>query len=98
MTKKLITAAEARKMAGPSLDEKIESLCETIKSLAKNKKRSCRTGYDHKEDDDLWIYGGYNKSDEWIQAKEKLEKLGFKVSFYYQVHSIAVDMYTLIEW
>ena len=96
--KKLLTAEEARKLAGPSLEEKVESLIETIKTLAKQKKRSCRTGYDHKEDEDMWIYGGYDGTEEWQNAKKILKGLGYKVTFYYKVHSVAVDMYTLIEW
>jgi len=31
-------------------------------------------------------------------ARKKPEELGFKVDFYYQEHSIAVDMYTIIKW
>ena len=94
----MITAQEARILAGPSLHEKDELLCETIKALAIEKKRSCRTGYDHKHHDELWISGGYSRTKDWYEAKKTLEQLGFKVSFYYSAGSIAVDMYTLIEW
>jgi len=57
-----------------------------------------RTGWEYKEDQDLWIYGGYKPTKEWHKAKEILEHLGFKVTFYYSDGSMAVDMYTLVEW
>ena len=85
-------------MAGETLDEKIEKMLATIKRRATEKNRLCRAGYDHDADQDLWIYGGYNHTPDWNKAKAALEKLGFKVSFYYRDGSIAVDMYTLIEW
>ena len=94
----MIDAKEARKIAGPTLDEKIESLGTTIEILAGAKKRKCRTGWDHKEDKDLWINGGYGQTDEWKLAKKKLESLGYKVSFYYSEGSQFVDMYTVVEW
>jgi hypothetical protein len=94
---KILTAEEARKLSASPLEEKIESLSKTIERLAKEGKRSCRTGYDHKEDEELWIYGGYDTSNDWKTAKEILEINGYKVTFYYRELSF-VDMYTLIEW
>lgn len=85
----MITAKEARHIAVSPLEEKVQSLCESIERLAKDKKRMLRTGYDHKEDDELWQYGGYNRTEEWKAAKKMLEDLGYTVSF---------DMYTKVEW
>lgn len=96
--KKLFTASDARKLAGPTVMERTEMLLDRIKELAKEKKRECKTGYDYTYDVDLWIQGGYSKTEDWKQAKKILEELGFKVSFYYSEGSIAVDMYTSIEW
>lgn len=96
MTK--ITAKEARQLAGPTLEEKLDSLYESIRVVAIDKKRSLRTGYDHKDDEELWIQGGYSQTADWKAAKKALEEEGFKVTFYYNELSIAVDMYTLIEW
>jgi len=95
---KLITAEEARNLAGPSLEDKIESLSKTIEALAKEGRRSCRTAYDHRLDGDLWEDGAYHKINEWKRAKEILEHHGYKVMFYYDCGGQFVDMYTLIEW
>lgn len=95
---KIVTAEEARNLSGPSLEDKIEALSKTIESLAKKGNRRCRTGYDHKPDDDLWVYGGYNKTSDWKRAKVLLELHGYKVTFYYHDGGQFVDMYTLIEW
>lgn len=97
MTNLDFTAAQARHLAGPTLEEKIAILLESIKSQAANKHRSIRTGYEHAEDRDLWIDGGYRGTADWKEAKKILEKLGYKVSFFYEERQF-VDMYTLIEW
>lgn len=94
----MINAKEAKELAGPTLDEKIESLGETIEFLAKQKRRQLRTGWDHDADKSLWIDGGYQSTDEWKEAKKKLEEMGYKVSFFYKEGSQFVDMYTLVEW
>ena len=94
----MITAAQARELAGPTLQEKVEALNEAIKAAATLKKRQLRTGWDYDAHPELWIQGGYSSTEEWKQAKKMLEDLGYKVSFYYREASIAVDMYTIIEW
>lgn len=94
----MITASEAKRLAGLTVEEKVESLSNSIEKSAKEKKRCLRTGWDYKEDNDLWVNGGYSKTQEWWKAKEILENLGYKVSFYYSEGSQFVDMYTLIEW
>lgn len=93
----MLTAQEARKLAGPTLDEKVESLLKSVEEKAKEGQRKLATGYSHKEDNDLWINGGYSRTDEWVKAKTMLENLGYKVSFFYEEHQL-VDMYTLVEW
>lgn len=97
----MFTAAEARELSGRTLDEKLEALGERIKSFIEENKaqgravRELRTGWDHKEDRSLWVEGGY--SDEWHEAKRRLEKLGYKVTFCYYEGQF-VDMYTAISW
>lgn len=93
----MITAQEARELAGYTLKEKVERLGEEIRKCAIEKKRQLRTGWDYKEDSSLWIEGGYSKTEEWRTAKKILEENGYKVSFYYR-ESQFVDMFTLIEW
>lgn len=95
---KYFSAHEARKAAGPTVEEKVEKLCETIKKLAQEKKRQCRTGYDHRADEDLWISGGYSATKEWQEASKILTNLGYDVTFYYKEGSQFVDMYTLVKW
>jgi hypothetical protein len=100
---KYFTAAEAKKLAGKSVEEKVELLCESIKKNASERKRSLITGWEHKEDRDLWIDGGYSRTEDWEKAKKILEALGYKVTFYCQeppsVWAIPiVAMYTIIEW
>lgn len=92
-----LTAKQARELSGRTLDEKIDSLLLSIKSYAEKGKRQIRCGYDHKEDIELWINGGYNETDEWKKAKNILEELGYEVLFYYFEGQL-VDMYTLIKW
>lgn len=93
----MITAEEAKQLAGPTVAEKVELLGETIRSLASKGMRQCRTGYDHKFDEELWIRGGYFVTDDWEAAYEMLTAAGFRVTFHYE-ESQFVDMYTIIEW
>jgi len=82
-----LTAKEAREIAGFTEEEKaneaISLFLKTIKKLATEKKRECRTGYDHRENEDIWIYGGYKKTSLWKLCKNKLENLGYDVSFFF---------------
>lgn len=94
----MLTAADARKLAGPTVQEKVESLLESVKAQAEKGHRLLKTGWTHKEDEDLWVHGGYSPTEEWKKAKAILEDLGYKVTFYYDEGGQFVDMYTLIEW
>ena len=93
----MLTAKEARELSGKTVEEKVESLLESIREKAKTGARKIATGYSHKEDADLWISGGYSKTDDWKRAKGILEGLGYKVTFFYEERQF-VDMYTLVEW
>lgn len=97
----MITAAEARALAGVPDSEYVEAavarLLDAVKAAAPKGKRALRTGWEHKEDRDLWIEGGYSRTSNWKSAVSMLEKLGFKVRFYYQEGQF-VDEYTLVEW
>jgi len=92
-----LTAKEARELAGPTLDEKIDSLLAAIGTAAANEKRQLRTGWEYKEHPELWINGGYSRTSEYRRAEEILKKLGYDVSFYYNEGQF-VDMYTIIKW
>lgn len=96
----MFTAKQAKELAGPSLEEKVECLLESIKRVASPplKQRELRCGWEHKDHPSLWINGGYGRDADWHKAKKMLEDLGYKVSFYYNDGLFAVDMYTLVEW
>lgn len=101
MTTEKLTAGKARVLAGVPDDEFVEQavdrLLVTIEGLAKKGERKCRTGYQHVSDADLWVNGGYSPTPTYKLAVEKLQALGFKVSFFYEERQF-VDMYTLVEW
>lgn len=92
----MFTAKEAKELSGPSFQDivngAVEEASEVIKLAASEKKHSARLH------ESFWVYGGYKTTPEWKEAKKLLEEAGYKVTFYYQEMSIAVDMYTLVEW
>ena len=96
--KNLFTAREARELAGLTVEEKVDKIFPFIKDAANDKKRELKTGWDYKDNSELWIDGGYSKTPEWLRAKSILEKLGCKVEFCYDDSSQFVNMYTKIEW
>jgi hypothetical protein len=93
-----LTAAQAKQLAGPSVDEKVDAILVAIEKIATNKGRQLRAGYDYDQDKDLWVSGGYTPTPEWKEATKILEKLGYDVDFYYNDGSQFVDMYTIIRW
>ena len=92
---KMITAKEARKLTGPTFDERVEEQLEfayvEIRKAAKNKKSEVAL---HSE---FWTRGGYDCTDEYKAAVKKLEELGYNVEFFYEERLI-VDMYTIVKW
>lgn len=94
----MITASEAKKLVGLTPAERVELLSPIIEKLAKDKKTELKTGWMCPDEDGFWSNGGYSKTPEWNEAKKILEGYGYKVSFFYEVLSIAVNMYTSIKW
>lgn len=92
-----LTAAEAKKLAGKTVTEKVDDVLVAIKEAAKDHKRELRTSWEYKEDEDLWVHDGYRSTPEWTEAKKQLEELGYTVEFYYRETQF-VDMYTVIKW
>ncbi len=87
----MITAEEARKLAGPTVEDHVRNACVAIRKAAENKQRSVRlTG-------DFWVHDGYSGSKDWVKAKEMLIGLGFTVEFFYEERQF-VDMYTIVKW
>lgn len=93
----MITAQTARQLAGPTVEEKVEALGRRIHELAKEGRRQLRCGYDYDQDQELWINGGYTKTEQWLSAVNILKNHGFEVEFYYNEGQF-VDMYTRITW
>ncbi len=86
-----ITAEEARELAGPTVQERVEAVYPLIRKAAEEKQRMIAL---HSA---FWVNGGYIESTEWKEACKLLRKDGFKVSFYYEERQF-VDMYTVVEW
>lgn len=85
------TAAKARELAGPTIEEIVDDALAEIKKAATNKKRSLRL------DSEFWAQGGYSNKPDWLKAVKLLESLGYVVEFEY-VELQFVDMYTLVKW
>lgn len=89
MTK--ITAQEARELAGPTVQERVDAVYPLIREAATKGKRDIMLR------DKFWADGGYSASKDWQQAVMILEGDGYKVGFYYN-ESQFVDMATTVEW
>lgn len=85
-----ITAQEARELAGPSVQERVNEVYPLIRSAAEEKKRRIVLH-------DWWADQGYLGSKDYKQACKILESDGYKVTFFYEERQF-VDMYTIVEW
>lgn len=86
-----ITAEQARELAGPTVEERVEAVYPLIEQAARNKKRSIHL------QDDFWVYEGYKETHRWKEAVALLKKDGYKVRFFYEERQF-VSMYTIVEW
>jgi len=87
-----ITAAEARQLAGPSVQERVEEVYLKIREAAEKQLHQVALG------GDFWANEGYRKTPQWKEACELLRKEGgFTVRFFYEERQF-VDMYTVVEW
>lgn len=85
-----ITAQEARELAGPTVQERVDEVYPLIREAAEKGKRSI----------DLhgwWADEGYAGSKDYKQACMILEGDGYKVKFVYAEYQF-VSMYTVVEW
>lgn len=91
----MITAKEAKEIAGPTLLEQLKEQLEyadkTIRSAAEQGHRVTRLS------NEFWSRGGYDQSELYKKAVKELEKLGFTVKFFYEELQF-VNMYTIVEW
>lgn len=86
-----ITAEQARQIAGPTVQERVDAVYPLIEEAAKNKKRSIHLH------DEFWAYDGYKGTHKWKEAVALLKKDGYQVRFFYEERQF-VDMYTIVEW
>jgi hypothetical protein len=83
----MITASEARKLAGPTPQERVDMLEPAIREAATAKKRSITLF------GDFWAYnGGVGYAADHKRACEILEGIGYKVSSHY------CNDHTIVEW
>jgi hypothetical protein len=85
-----ITAAEARKLAGPTVQERVDEVYPLIREAAEKGKRWINLH-------DWWADEGYRGSVEYKQACMILEGDGYTVKFFYEERQF-VAMYTTVEW
>jgi hypothetical protein len=88
MTK--ITAQEARELAGPTVQERVDAVYPLIRKAAEAKQREVHLH-------DWWAQSGYSGTHEYKQAVMILEGDGYKVEFFYEERQF-VDMYTVVKW
>lgn len=96
----MITAKQAKEIAGPTAEELVYDLEDYIKEAANNKQRKIIPHNKYKGEDyafNFWVSQGYKPTKKWKEAKKILEGLGYTVKFYYEERQF-VDMYTIIEW
>ena len=85
-----ITAAEARRLAGPTVQERVDEVYPLIREAAEKGKRQIHLH-------DWWANEGYGGTVEYKLACKILEDDGYKVCFFYEERQF-VDMYTIVEW
>ncbi|WP_454734274.1 hypothetical protein [Cupriavidus pauculus] len=92
-----LTAAEARQIAGPTVDERVDAALVQIRAAAEKKQRATSLT------DDFWVNGGYGSdrtsslAKQYDAAVKQLTELGYKVRFFYEERQF-VNMYTIVEW
>jgi len=86
-----ITAEEARKLAGPSVQDNVDDAYKLIRKAATEKKNSVNLY------GDFWVRDGYASTPHWEEACDILRGSGFTVKFFYEERQF-VDMYTVVEW
>lgn len=85
------TAAEARVLAGPSVEDHVNDALDSIKKAAEKKFRSTNLV------SDFWVNEGYGRTEKYKKACKELENLGFTVEFFYEELQF-VNMYTVVSW
>lgn len=90
----MITAEQARLLAGPTAEEYLEIISDRIEKAAKNKEREVIIRDNPYAD---WLYSEQNMPAVPRKVVETLRKNGFTVSLYYNELQF-VDMGLWIRW
>ena len=85
-----ITAKEARELAGPSVQERVDEVYPLIRKAAEEKRRQVNLH-------DWWADSGYAGTAEWRDACKILEMDGYKVKFFCDERDF-FDKYTIVMW
>ena len=93
-----ITAEEARKLVGPSVQDHVDAVYLLIRKAAAEKRRSV-----HLSGEDIWTRGGYSTTPEWEEACAILRADGYTVTFFCEERQFVdmykvVNMYTVVKW
>jgi hypothetical protein len=86
-----ITAQEARQLAGPSVQERVNEVYPLIREAAMKEERMVSLR------DSFWVNEGYGRTASYIKACELLKADGYNVKFFYEERQF-VDMYTIVSW
>lgn len=87
----MIKAEEARALAGPSAKQILEKVSTQIQEAAKSNKHEIKLR------DEFWARGGYDKTDLYKECVSELEKLGYKVAYFFVTNQF-VDAGVTISW
>ena len=87
----MITAKEARQLAGPTIEEMCEFFDPHIRAAAKKKERTVTVYHGQLE------YEAYGQTAVWKKFVEEMNKLGFIAKLYYYEGQF-VDMRITINW
>jgi hypothetical protein len=87
----MITAQEARQLAGPTPEEYCEFFASHIEKAAKEKKRTVTVYHGQLENE------AYGRTQVWKDFVAAMAKLGFTASLYYEERQF-VDIRITITW
>lgn len=85
-----ITAQEARELAGPTVQDRVDEVYPLIRKAAEEKKHEVQLH-------SWWADAGYSGTKDWKEACEILRKDGYTVEFFYAEYQF-VSMYTVVKW
>jgi hypothetical protein len=84
-----ITAQEARELAGPTVQERVDAVYPLIRKAAEDKRHRITLH-------DWWAEAGYIGAKDYKQACDILRADGYNVEFFYEKQ--ACEMYTVVKW